>query len=162
MAEERDPRCVLVVPERTVGEAVAAWLTEKKYPAELAIVGELAAPAGGIGLGDVPAPTLEVRVINPEHAEPARQLIAEQKESLAAARAVAERRAKRTGIVTAVCEECGKESEWPAAEMGTTQDCPHCGEYMDVPDPDENWEGIDFEGSEDEAAAGDGKAGDAG
>ena len=57
------------------------------------------------------------------------------------------KRASRTGTVTAVCEDCGKESEWPATAMGTTQTCPHCHCYMDVPDPDENWDDVDF-GSE--------------
>ena len=28
--------------------------------------------------------------------------------------------------------------------MGTIQDCPQCGQYMDVPDPDENWDDVDF------------------
>lgn len=148
MADDRDPRCVLVVKDRVAAEAVAAWLADKGFPAELAVVGEIAAPVGGLGLEEVPPPELEVRVVNPDHAEPARQAITEQREALAEARAVAERRAQRTGTVTATCEECGKPSEWPAAEMGTTQDCPHCGAYMDIPDPDDNWDGVDFEAGE--------------
>ena len=30
--------------------------------------------------------------------------------------------------------------------MGKTEVCPHCGQYMDVPDPDENWDDVDFGG----------------
>ena len=91
------------------------------------------------------APEFEVWVTDPEHAEPARALVAEQREGVAALREREAKRAGRTGAVTAVCEECGKSSDWPAAEMGKTQECPHCGLYMDVPDPDEDWSGVDFE-----------------
>ena len=59
-------------------------------------------------------------------------------------------RSTRTGTVEAVCEECGKSSQWPASQMGTTQDCPHCHNYMDVPDPEENWDEVDFEEGEGE------------
>ena len=33
--------------------------------------------------------------------------------------------------------------------MGTTEICPHCNGYMDIPDPDEDWSDVDF-GSEEE------------
>ena len=59
--------------------------------------------------------------------------------------------AKRTGTVTAVCEECGKSSEWPATAMGTTETCPHCTAYMDIPDPEDDWSEVDF-GEPEEAA----------
>ena len=55
----------------------------------------------------------------------------------------------RTGTVTVACEDCGKSSDWPATAMGTTEVCPHCAGYMDVPDPDEDWSDVDF-GTEDE------------
>jgi hypothetical protein len=32
----------------------------------------------------------------------------------------------------AVCEACGQRSVFPSAQEGTVQDCPHCGDYMDV------------------------------
>ena len=32
----------------------------------------------------------------------------------------------------ATCEECGQDAVFPAAQVGTVQDCPHCGAYMDV------------------------------
>jgi hypothetical protein len=34
--------------------------------------------------------------------------------------------------VRAVCEECGEESSFPGNQRGSTQDCPHCGAFMDV------------------------------
>jgi hypothetical protein len=63
--------------------------------------------------------------------------------------AIREQRAQRSGTVTATCEECGKPSDWPATSMGKTETCPHCHKYMDIPDPDDDWSGVDF-GSEEE------------
>ena len=35
------------------------------------------------------------------------------------------------------CEECGKEMSHPVSDIGTVQQCPHCGEYVDVPEDDQ-------------------------
>ena len=52
---------------------------------------------------------------------------------------LADRRAKdrqssdlSQGPIDVLCEECGEHSEFPAAQNGTTQNCPHCGAYVDV------------------------------
>ena len=63
---------------------------------------------------------------------------------------IREKRASRTGTTTAICEDCGKSSDWPASAMGTTELCPHCQHYMDIPDPDEDWGGVDFGKDEEE------------
>jgi hypothetical protein len=34
--------------------------------------------------------------------------------------------------ITTVCEECGREAEFPAVQGGSVQNCPHCGAYLDV------------------------------
>lgn len=52
--------------------------------------------------------------------------------------------------VEVVCEECGKRSKFPAVQMGTTQNCPHCRAYVDVGD-DVGFEGWDKAAGEDEA-----------
>lgn len=36
--------------------------------------------------------------------------------------------------VAVVCEGCGRQSEFPAAQRGTVQNCPHCRAYVDVGD----------------------------
>jgi hypothetical protein len=36
--------------------------------------------------------------------------------------------------VQVVCEDCAKPSTFPASQLGTLQDCPHCGAYVDVGD----------------------------
>lgn len=41
-------------------------------------------------------------------------------------------RAAGEATVEATCEECGRQSIFPAAQDGSVQDCPHCGAYMDV------------------------------
>jgi len=150
MADAKHPQCVWVAPEIGVARAFAEWLTDKGFPAEAVPPAAVANVGDSLGMSGESFPGVEVRVVKPEHAEPARQAFSEHKAAIEAIRARHQARAARTGTTTAVCEECGKSSEWPAAEMGTTQDCPHCGQYMDIPDPDENWEGVDFETEDEE------------
>ena len=107
------------------------------------------------GVSEVlPAERFEIRVTDAKQAAQARELLATA-ESAAILQAIREKRLQRQGEVTAVCDECGQSSQWPAETMGTTESCPHCGEYMDIPDPDDDWTGVDFgepeEGEEPEA-----------
>lgn len=149
MSEERDPRCVHVAPDLRTADLLATWLGEKGFKCEVVVPENPAAPPDGIGLTEHAAPGVEVRVIDVDEAARAVEMIEEQREALKEIRSRQERRAARTGTVTAVCEECGKSSEWPAADMGSTQECPHCARYMDVPDPDDDWGDVDF-GTEDD------------
>jgi len=50
--------------------------------------------------------------------------------------------------ISSQCEECMQASDFPAAQNGTTQDCPHCGAFMDVGDL--KWDDADFGVAEDE------------
>jgi hypothetical protein len=52
--------------------------------------------------------------------------------------------------IEVVCEECGRPASFPAAQEGSVQQCPHCGEYIDVGEGDmpEGWE--DSEGQAEE------------
>ena len=67
----------------------------------------------------------------------------------------AERRAAERGKreaappIEVVCEECGKRSEFPSAQKGTVQNCPHCRAYVDVGD-EVGFEGWDEASGEDE------------
>lgn len=38
------------------------------------------------------------------------------------------------GTVSFKCEGCGGAATFPVALKGTTQECPHCGAYVDVPE----------------------------
>jgi hypothetical protein len=146
---ERDPRCVIVVEEHTTAVALAEFLSGKGFPSEVVQGGLLGKVDDSLGFSETQSPGLEVRVIDPAKAEDARKLLAEQAEAVREARAAAVRRAERTGTVIATCEECGKTSQWPAAAMGTTEYCPNCTAYMDIPDPEENWDDVDFGAEED-------------
>jgi hypothetical protein len=149
MSEDRDPRCVHVAPDLRTADLIASWLGEKGFPCEVVAPEVPAAPPDGLGLTEAAPPGVEIRVIDIDQAQKVRETITEQREAVLAVRSAMERRAARTGTVTAVCEECGASSEWAAADMGSTQDCPTCGKYMDVPDPDDDWGDVDF-GNEDE------------
>ena len=149
--DDRDPRTVFVAESAKLADAVIQLLAANNIQAEIGPV--VAVEASALtGMSDAPE-EFPILVTDEKQVEDARQLLASA-EKMAAVRAVAEKRAARTGTATATCEDCGKSSEWPAAAMGTTEVCPHCGNYMDIPDPDDDWAGMDFgepEGDEEEA-----------
>ncbi len=139
---ERDARCVFVAADEGSADMIAGILTAGGFPAQVANRGTGWAFAGVPGVGDSGTDSgFEVWVVDAAHVDAAKKLLAEEVESADAAR---RKREELTGTVSAVCEECGKSSDWPANLMGTTQDCPHCQSFLDVPDPDENWDGVDF------------------
>lgn len=146
---EPNPTPVVTVPDVRFASVLVGWLVEKGIPAD--IRAEIPKPTvdaltGATQMADVAG--VEVVVNDPARVEEAKQLIADRVEEVQALHAKREARAAREGTVTAVCEECGKSSDWPAAEMGTTQDCPHCTAFMDIPDPDDDWADLDV-GDED-------------
>lgn len=72
-------------------------------------------------------------------AERARPLLTEYEDKAAERRAAA-RDTRR--VIDVKCEECGTSSEFPAAQQGTVQNCPHCRAFVDVGDD------VGFEGWE--------------
>ena len=144
MADERHPCCVKVVEQMEAARQLAEWLTEKGFPATPVLPDLIANEGDSLGLSPETFTGFEVRVAKPEHVEPALQALEDLKAEVAERLEKVKKRSERTGTVSAVCEECGKESEWPAASMGTTETCPHCDSYMDVPDPDDDWDDVDF------------------
>jgi hypothetical protein len=139
---ERDPRTVFVADSPALAEAVLQLLAGHGIPAEI----EQPPPpetSALTGFSDAPPEEFPILVTEPTKVDEARGLLATA-EKIADVRANVAKRATRTGTVTATCEDCGKPSEWPAKSMGTTEVCPHCGGYMDIPDPDEDWSDVDF------------------
>ena len=157
MSEEHDPRVVHVAPDLRLAGVLAAWFGEKGFPCEVVVPEHPAEAPDGIGLTAAAAPGVEVRVIDVDQAQAAKDTLAEYLEFDAGLRQLRERRASRTGTVSATCEECGKASEWPAVDMGSTQECPHCARYMDIPDPDDDWSDVDFGSEDDEPPPADAK-----
>jgi rRNA maturation protein Nop10 len=139
--DERDPRTVFVADSARLADAVIQLLATKDIAAEMAPPVPMETSAL-TGMSDAPE-EFPVLVADAKQAEEARGLLTDAVK-MDAMRAAIEKRAARTGTVSATCDECGKPSDWPAAAMGTTEVCPHCGAYMDVPDPDDDWSGVDF------------------
>ncbi|MFK7820229.1 MAG: hypothetical protein AB8G99_16020 [Planctomycetaceae bacterium] len=48
------------------------------------------------------------------------------------------------GNIPVVCDACGKTTNFPASLRGNTENCPHCGNFVDIGEPDETWNGVDF------------------
>ena len=53
--------------------------------------------------------------------------------------------------VDAVCEECGQQTSFPAGQLGSVQNCPNCGAFMDVGEPEPFDETAEGEAEESEA-----------
>ena len=53
-------------------------------------------------------------------------------------------------MMDVVCEECGKTSQFPVTLLGSIQDCPHRGAYVDVGEVDDagEWDDEDEEDAE--------------
>lgn len=131
---ERDPRHVFDADDAVTARAAAAWLADRGIDAE--IIGELS-PGGFEELTGLVShtrpPVIEVRVKDAA-------LVADAREHLAAwaggIQARRERREALTGDLIVACEDCGKQVVFAASQAGNVEDCPHCGSYIDVPDPD--------------------------
>lgn len=134
---QRDPKCVFETDNSASAEHIANMLTAEGFPAKVM-------HEDSLGLSDR---ALEVWVVDQAHIDPAKKWLEEEMKPEQDARRA---RSERTGTVAVECEECGESSEWPAKEMGSTQVCPHCEKYMDIPDPDENWDDLDVGESEDD------------
>jgi hypothetical protein len=149
MAEsEVDPRAVLTTDSHKVSETVVEWLAAEGIAAEVIVPRSSTTTDPLTGLTEAPPEVeLEVRVIDVAKVDDARKLLSDVQRT-ARLREIRERRSNRTGTVTAVCEDCGKSSEWPASAMGTTDFCPHCQAYMDIPDPEDDWAEVDVGESE--------------
>ncbi len=146
---DHDPRTVFVAENAQVAEAVIQLLAANGITAEI----EQPPPpetSALTGFSDPPPEEFPVFVTTPGKVDEAKELLTTAVNA-SLIRAVREKRANRTGTVTATCEDCGKSSEWPATAMGTTESCPHCGNYMDIPDPDEDWSQVDFGAPEGDA-----------
>lgn len=139
-----DPTTIFIANDLKVAEAVIEFLASHDIPAEVFNAAPRLDSEPVTGVSDIAtSEEFEVRVADPAKRAAANDLL-DTAQKAALIRSVREKRLQRTGTVSVVCEECGKTSEWPASAMGTTETCPHCMAYMDVPDPDDDWSGVDF------------------
>ncbi len=148
---EPNPLTVYVAENAALAEAVIQLLASSGIAAEIAQLPP--APISALtGMSEESGDEFPIVVTVPAQLKEAKELLTSA-ENVAALRAVREKRAMRTGTVNATCEDCGKPSDWPASVMGTTEICPHCAGYMDIPDPDEDWSDMDFGEPEGEGEA---------
>jgi hypothetical protein len=129
----RDPRCVFVADSMAIAVVTATWLTDNGIPARVMDLMTLGGFEGLTAwLPGVSARGIEVWVDDPAQVAEAQELLAEHQAAVAQKAA----QAQRQGPIEVLCEECGQRSTFPGSQYGTTQECPHCGEYLDVVDPD--------------------------
>jgi hypothetical protein len=109
-----------------IGEAdiVANWLQEQGFAAFVkneygAVAFQLPLVEGRTGIGVC---------VRAEDEAAAAALLEQHREEIEHHKAEA-----GTSPIQARCEECGKESMFPASQRGTVQTCPHCRANMDVP-----------------------------
>ena len=125
----RDMICVYRAADVGEADIVAAWLAEKGITVHV----KDRFAAGTMQTPLIVAPKgIEICVVDPEVAEQARALVREH---------VEHRREKTDeaagGTIEAVCEECGNVSRFSFKQRGTVQTCPHCRQYIDVPETSE-------------------------
>ena len=138
----RNSKCVYVANTVDTAQQVAAWLCAHDVPAEVTDHRELGDAESLTGIMHDDPRLVEVWVVNSEQISKAQTLLTEMAKDLESKIAVM---TVPTGNVTAVCEECGESAEFPAAERGTVQTCPHCHKWIDIPAPDDDWDVGDAE-----------------
>jgi len=152
----RSRRCVYVSDTIGVAEVVAGWLNDHKIAAEVMDTATLGGFDGKTSITPWVASTRGIEVWVPDDdADRARELLAAKTEEF---QLKANQRTNRTGTVEAVCEECGRSASFPASAAGTVEDCPGCGAYLDVPDPDEQPDDVEPADDTDDAAPPQGEA----
>jgi len=153
MAEE-DPSTVFVAESLPMAEAAVKLLAGEGIEAEVIVPPPKAESQLITGVTDMVEPDeFHIRILDATKAEEANKFLGSVI-TRGKLQAIRDRRANRTGTISAECEECGRASDWPATSMGTTETCPHCSAYMDIPDPDDDWSDMDFgEAEEDDEEA---------
>ncbi len=120
----QDLPCIYQAMTIEDADIVVAWLDNQGI--EAFVKDRYAAGTMTYGLGFLSHP-IKV-VVRPEQADEARRLLAEYDAAKAQ-----ERSATASESVEAVCEECGEKSVFPGTSRGKVENCPKCGEYLDVP-----------------------------
>ncbi len=124
---QRDLICVYRAADLGEADIVAAWLdnqgiivhVKNRHTAGTMQTPLIVAPKG-----------IEVCVVDPAQSEQANALVREHLEH----RRLKTNEPAMGRTIEAVCEECGKASRFPFEQRGTVQTCPHCRQYLDVPE----------------------------
>lgn len=122
----RDMICVYHAADMGQADIIVAWLRERGI--EACVKDAFAAATLPTSLIIAPR-GIEVCVMDPDQAERAALML--RGHFAATERERGPEQTEQT--IEATCEECGESAEFPFAERGTVQTCPHCREYIDVP-----------------------------
>jgi len=122
-----DMICVCRAFDVAEADIVSAWLADQGINAHVTNRN----PAMNLYVPSVVSPKgIEVCVVDPAQADRAKELLRVHADELEL-----KKLADPGGPdIEAVCEECGKASRFPFAQRGSVQTCPHCKQYIDVPE----------------------------
>lgn len=141
----KDPFAAYDAADNVEAQLVCGLLTDAGI--EAAVVEDMS--QAGLWVGGTIAGIHKPQVwIERHEAQRAQPVIATYERRLAERRA-AERTAGVVGLpIDVTCEKCGRRSTFPAAQLGTIQNCPHCLAYVDVGEEVgfEGWENDEPEG----------------
>ena len=122
----RDMICVYRAADLGEADIVAAWLADQGINAHVTNRN----PAMNLYVPSAVSPKgIEVCVVDPAQADRAKELLRKH----AGESAVKKLHDAAGPDIEAACEECGKTSRFPFAHRGSVQACPHCRQYVDVP-----------------------------
>ncbi len=120
--------CVYRAASVEEADIIVAWLAERGVRA-------FVKNRPVIGTGYVPMATapkgVEVCVLGEEQAKRATELLAEHADELSHR----PQPIPPGKVFRAVCEECGRPTDFPSELFGSVQTCPHCRANMDVNEP---------------------------
>ena len=122
---QRDLTCVYRAMDVAEADIVAAWLDDQDITVHVKD-----RHAGSLPPLTVAPQGVEVCVVDPAQAEQAKALVREH----------LQKRKEKTDepamgrTIEAVCEECVVVMRFPFEQRGTVQTCPHCRQYIDVPE----------------------------
>ncbi len=148
-----DPRTIFTSDDLSIAEFVTEWLGKQGVDVELVRHFKESDGVGLSTLSDSQSTShVEVHVKDIEDVEAVKKLIVENQESILQEAQKRDETVPET--IAVVCEHCEETAVYPGSMQGTVQECPYCGEYLDVPGGEDefDWSVIDETISEDELA----------
>jgi hypothetical protein len=116
------PVCIRSTASLEEASIIVAWLATQGVEAQIADPGN----PGVMAFGVTDPEGIEIYVKDEETAQTARKLLKEHDQEKG--------KAHHPGSVEMTCDSCGTKTRFSADTRGTTQECPECGAYMDVPE----------------------------
>ena len=129
----KDNRCVYVTTTQASAIGVSLWLESHGIQTLLMDTTTLGIPVGiSFSQDTARADGWQVWVKEESQFNTACQLLTEREENRS--------QAAELGPVLATCESCGEVNTFEGRFRGTVQDCPKCGQFMDVGGKEEEFE----------------------